>query len=104
MWEKKEVHIIGYHEFDKLVKTHLDIDYSIIEDEWLHNYSLYNLGTLPRKGWDEFNEIRLSKDKWIVEGKTYIHISPILAHELVRRGIIPPGIWLVEVYIGKEVS
>jgi len=94
MWETKTVHTIEYHEFDKLVKEHLGIDYEIVADEELRNDMTHNLGLVPSKYWSEYDERELAK---VLAGERKMYTSHFMAHELVKRGILPPGNWQVTV-------
>jgi len=94
MWETKTVHTIEYHEFDKLVKDNLGIDYEIVADEELHNDMTWDLGTIPDKYWKEYNEKELAK---VLAGTRTMYTSHLLAQALWLRGVIPPGNWQVTV-------
>jgi len=94
MWETKTVHTIEYSEFDKLVKDTFGIDYEIIASEELHNNMTLSIGLVPSKYWSEYDEKELAE---VLAGERKMYSSRLLAYELVRQGIIPPGNWQVTV-------
>ena len=94
MWETKTVHTIEYREFDKLVKDTFGIKYEIVANEELHNDMTWSLGSVPSDYWGEYGEKLLAR---VLAGGKEMYSSLVLAHELVRRGVIPPGNWQVTV-------
>jgi len=94
VWETKLVHTIEYYKFNELVEDHLDIEYEIVADEELRNDSTRSLGPVPSKYWNEDDEEKLAK---VLAGEKAMYSSRLLAHELCRRGVIPPGNWQVTI-------